>query len=302
MEQSVFKAYASRDALSKMLYASAFTWIVKRVNEALIRQTSDPRAKGSSAQKFIGVLDIYGLEHLHLNFLSRFRFETFEVNSFEQFCINYANEKLQQQFCQVHTPKLSIVMNLIFFCSYKEMSAVNESCSTMVIQTVHVFKLEQSEYEREQISWVRIDFYDNQPCIDLIEGKLGIIDYLDEQCKMGRGTDLDWLQTLSNGAKMKKSDHFQMPRIKNPSFIIRHFAADVIYLVDGFLDKNKDTVSEQLVNVMKKSKMKFLCEILRDEEPDAKPVRSALRNLIGGSKKATKKCVSFQVIFLIGDV
>ena len=77
-----------------------------------------------------------------------FRFEMFEENSFEQFCINYANEKLQQQFNQ------------------------------------HVFKLEQAEYIKEQIKWSFIDFTDNQPCIDLIEKKLGIIDLLDEQCRV----------------------------------------------------------------------------------------------------------------------
>ncbi|CAF1459361.1 unnamed protein product, partial [Rotaria sp. Silwood1] len=76
-----------------------------------------------------------------------FSFETFEINSFEQFCINYANEKLQQEFCQ------------------------------------HVFKLEQEEYMKEEITWSFIQFYDNQPCIDLIENKLGILDLLDEECK-----------------------------------------------------------------------------------------------------------------------
>ena len=75
-------------------------------------------------------------------------FETFQKNSFEQFCINYANEKLQQQF------------------------------------VIHVFKLEQEEYIKEQIEWTMIDYFDNQPCIDLIEGRLGILDLLDEECRV----------------------------------------------------------------------------------------------------------------------
>lgn len=123
----ITQAQASRDALSKHIYAELFNWIVIVINKALVSDI--PR------HKFIGVLDIYG-------------FETFEKNSFEQFCINYANEKLQQQF------------------------------------NLHVFKLEQEEYIREEIEWKMIDFYDNQPCIDLIETKLGILDLLDEECKV----------------------------------------------------------------------------------------------------------------------
>ncbi|EJW79982.1 hypothetical protein WUBG_09109, partial [Wuchereria bancrofti] len=199
------EAIERRDALVKILYAAAFAWIVKKVNEALGEQMKSNKSKNT--ERFIGVLDIYG-------------FETLEVNSFEQFCINYANEKLQQQFCQ------------------------------------HVFKLEQSEYEREEIDWIRIDFYDNQPCIDLIEGRPGIIDYLDEQCKMGQGTDRDWLEKLRTCQSLKKTQHFQLPKIKNPTFIIRHFAADVTYNVDGFLAKNKDTISQQLIAVMKNSKFR----------------------------------------------
>lgn len=124
---SLEHATGSRDALAKHIYAKVFNWIVTNVNRAL---ESD-----GIIHKFIGVLDIYG-------------FETFEINSFEQFCINYANEKLQQQFNQ------------------------------------HVFKLEQDEYLKEDIEWKMIDFYDNQPCIDLIESKLGILDLLDEECKV----------------------------------------------------------------------------------------------------------------------
>lgn len=124
---SVEQAVMSRDALAKYIYAELFKWIVAIINKAL--ETDIPR------HKFIGVLDIYG-------------FETFEINSFEQFCINYANEKLQQQF------------------------------------NLHVFKLEQEEYIKEEIAWNMIDFHDNQPCIDLIESKLGILNLLDEECRV----------------------------------------------------------------------------------------------------------------------
>lgn len=124
---SVEDATTSRDALAKHIYSKLFNWIVKIINKAL-----QPEIE---RQKFIGVLDIYG-------------FETFEINSFEQFCINYANEKLQQQF------------------------------------NLYVFKLEQQEYIKEEIEWKMIDFYDNQPCIDLIEAKLGILDLLDEECRV----------------------------------------------------------------------------------------------------------------------
>ncbi|MFH4980190.1 hypothetical protein AB6A40_006899, partial [Gnathostoma spinigerum] len=183
---NAFEAAVSRDALAKKIYALLFTWIVEQVNAALGQHSLNGKTKSKS--RFIGVLDIYG-------------FETFEINSFEQFCINYANEKLQQQFNQ------------------------------------HVFKLEQQEYENEGISWLKIDFYDNEPCIDLIEGKIGLIELLDEQCKMKRGTDSDWLEKLRNSAHLKKMSHFQLPRFKSPSFIVRHFAADVSYSVEGFMEK-----------------------------------------------------------------
>lgn len=236
------EAVERRDALVKILYAAAFSWIVKKVNEALGEQLKNNKSKNT--KRFIGVLDIYG-------------FETLEVNSFEQFCINYANEKLQQQFCQ------------------------------------HVFKLEQSEYEREEIDWIRIDFYDNQPCIDLIEGRPGIIDYLDEQCKMGQGTDRDWLEKLRTCQMLKKTQHFQLPKIKNPTFIIRHFAADVTYNVDGFLAKNKDTISQQLIAVMKNSKFDLMREIL-DVENDKKSFGRGTNFLIPNTEHSMKKSVSFQ--------
>lgn len=120
-------ADAARDALAKQIYAKLFAKIVEKINVSLRSCKTEHR--------FIGVLDIYG-------------FETFEINSFEQFCINYANEKLQQQFNQ------------------------------------HIFKLEQEQYLKEGIEWTMIDFYDNKPCIELIESRLGVLDLLDEECRV----------------------------------------------------------------------------------------------------------------------
>uniref|UniRef100_H3CXZ7 Myosin VA n=2 Tax=Tetraodon nigroviridis TaxID=99883 RepID=H3CXZ7_TETNG len=191
------QATNARDALSKHIYAKLFNWIVEHVNKALITSVKQ--------HSFIGVLDIYG-------------FETFEVNSFEQFCINYANEKLQQQF------------------------------------NMHVFKLEQEEYMKEQIPWTLIDFYDNQPCINLIEAKMGVLDLLDEECKMPKGSDDSWAQKLYN-THLKTCSLFEKPRMSNRAFIIQHFADKVEYQCEGFLEKNKDTVNEEQINVLKASKV-----------------------------------------------
>uniref|UniRef100_A0A8D0GH48 Unconventional myosin-Va n=1 Tax=Sphenodon punctatus TaxID=8508 RepID=A0A8D0GH48_SPHPU len=214
---SKLQAIKARDALAKHIYAHLFNWIVAHVNKALhsaVKQHS-----------FIGVLDIYG-------------FETFEINSFEQFCINYANEKLQQQF------------------------------------NMHVFKLEQEEYMKEQIPWTLIDFYDNQPCINLIEAKMGILDLLDEECKMPKGSDNTWAQKLYN-THLNKSALFEKPRLSNKAFIIQHFADKVEYRCEGFLEKNKDTVYEEQIKVLKSSKFKMLTELFHDEEKTISPTSAA---------------------------
>ncbi|XP_037103661.1 unconventional myosin-Va isoform X11 [Syngnathus acus] len=201
------QATNARDALSKHIYAKLFNWIVEHVNKALITNIKQ--------HSFIGVLDIYG-------------FETFEINSFEQFCINYANEKLQQQF------------------------------------NMHVFKLEQEEYMKEQIPWTLIDFYDNQPCINLIEAKMGVLDLLDEECRMPKGSDDSWAQKLYN-THLKTCSLFEKPRMSNRAFIIQHFADKVEYQCDGFLEKNKDTVNEEQIKVLKASKFDLLVELFQDE-------------------------------------
>lgn len=203
------KAEASfaRDALAKHIYSLLFQKIVTMINKSL--------ASSIRPHRFIGVLDIYG-------------FETFEWNSFEQFCINYANEKLQQQFNQ------------------------------------HVFKLEQEEYVREKIDWTFIDFYDNQPCIDLIEKPLGILDLLDEECRVPKGADNAWVEKLYT--KCKKYEQFVKPRLSNTGFIIVHFADRVEYQCAGFVEKNRDTVLEEQVQILRSSSNGIVRQLILDEE------------------------------------
>ncbi|XP_030388121.1 unconventional myosin-Va isoform X2 [Scaptodrosophila lebanonensis] len=216
-------AQAARDALAKHIYAKLFQYIVGILNKSL--------NNGSKLCSFIGVLDIYG-------------FETFEVNSFEQFCINYANEKLQQQFNQ------------------------------------HVFKLEQEEYLKEGITWTMIDFYDNQPCIDLIESRLGVLDLLDEECRMPKGSDESWAGKLIE--KCNKFPHFEKPRFGTTSFFIKHFSDTVEYDVNGFLEKNRDTVSKELVSVMGLSSMSLCKQVMALEEVDTLSTDASKTTTLGG--------------------
>ncbi|XP_031755052.1 unconventional myosin-Vc isoform X2 [Xenopus tropicalis] len=196
----------ARDALAKKIYSHLFDYVIDKINNAL--------QYPGKQHTFIGVLDIYG-------------FETFEINSFEQFCINYANEKLQQQF------------------------------------NLHVFKLEQEEYMKEDIPWTLIDFYDNQIVIDLIEAKMGILDLLDEECLLPQGTDENWLQKLYNNY-LNKNPLFEKPRMSNRSFIIQHFADKVEYKCDGFLEKNRDTVYDVLIDLLRTSKFQLCSSFFQD--------------------------------------
>ncbi|XP_069784734.1 unconventional myosin-Vb-like [Narcine bancroftii] len=215
------QATGSRDALAKHIYGQLFNWIVNQIDKTL---------KSCSKQRsFIGLLDIYG-------------FETFERNSFEQFCINYANEKLQQKF------------------------------------NLHVFKWEQEEYLTEGLSWALVDYRDNQPCIDVIEAKMGIFDLLDEECKMPRGTDEKWAQKLYNQHQYT-SDYFQKPRMSNSAFTIHHYAGDVLYQCEGFLQKNRDTVYEEQINILKASKSELVAELFRKEAVPSGGVQISRINL-----------------------
>lgn len=139
----------------------------------------------------------------------------------------------------------------------------------------HVFKLEQDEYVREQINWTFIDFSDNQPCIDLIESKLGVLALLDEESRLPSGSDASFLQKL-NSQLLNKPEYknvFKKPRFGTTAFTISHYALDVTYEVEGFLEKNRDTVPDEQMTLLSSTKNPFLKEVidaaLGNKGPDA---------------------------------
>ncbi|KAJ5595813.1 hypothetical protein N7450_002271 [Penicillium hetheringtonii] len=202
------QATVVRDSVAKFIYSSLFDWLVDKINRKLATEEVLNRVV-----TFIGVLDIYGFEH-------------FAKNSFEQFCINYANEKLQQEFNQ------------------------------------HVFKLEQEEYVREEIDWTFIDFSDNQPCINLIEGKLGILALLDEESRLPMGSDEQFVTKLHHNFAADKEKFYKKPRFGKSAFTVCHYAVDVTYESDGFLEKNRDTVPDEHMEVLRNSANDFIKEII----------------------------------------
>lgn len=193
-------AAVSRDALAKIVYSRLFDWLVNKINNSI---GQDPQSKF-----LIGVLDIYG-------------FESFKTNSFEQFCINLTNEKLQQHFNQ------------------------------------HVFKMEQEEYTKEEIKWSYIEFIDNQDILDLIEKKPGgIIALLDEACMFPRSTHETFAQKLYQTFNNHK--RFTKPKLSRTDFTICHYAGDVTYQTELFLDKNKDYVVAEHQALLTASKCSFV--------------------------------------------
>jgi myosin V len=123
--------------------------------------------------------------------------------------------------------------------------------------------LEQAEYVREQIQWKFIDFSDNQPCIDVIEGKLGVLSLLDEESRLPAGTDASFLQKLhSQLDKPQFKDVYKKPRFGTSAFTIAHYAVDVTYEAEGFLEKNRDTVPDEHLNLLASTKNMFLKEVL----------------------------------------
>ncbi|KAF6306721.1 myosin IXB [Rhinolophus ferrumequinum] len=206
---SLSEAITARDSMAKSLYSALFDWIVLRINHALLNKKD---MEESVSCLSIGVLDIFG-------------FEDFERNSFEQFCINYANEQLQYYFNQ------------------------------------HIFKLEQEEYQSEGISWHNIDYTDNIGCIHLISKKpTGLFYLLDEESNFPHATS----QTLLAKFKQQHEDnrYFLGTPVMEPAFIIQHFAGKVKYQIKDFREKNMDYMRPDIVALLRSSDSSYVRELI----------------------------------------
>ncbi|XP_054469621.1 myosin VIb [Anoplopoma fimbria] len=237
----VEQANNARDALAKAVYSRLFDHVVKRVNQCFPFETSS---------NFIGVLDIAG-------------FEYFEHNSFEQFCINYCNEKLQQFF--------------------------NE----------RILKEEQELYQREGLGVNEVHYVDNQDCIDLVEAKLvGILDILDEENRLPQPSD----QHFALAVHSKHKDHFRLtvPRKSkltihrnlrdDEGFIVRHFAGAVCYETIRFVEKNNDALHMSLESLVSESKDRFVRELFENSitNKDSKQKAGKLGFISVGNKFKTQ--------------
>uniref|UniRef100_A0A7N9CGR5 Myosin IB n=1 Tax=Macaca fascicularis TaxID=9541 RepID=A0A7N9CGR5_MACFA len=219
---NVAQAYYARDALAKNLYSRLFSWLVNRINESIKAQTK-------VRKKVMGVLDIYG-------------FEIFEDNSFEQFIINYCNEKLQQIFIEL------------------------------------TLKEEQEEYIREDIEWTHIDYFNNAIICDLIENNTnGILAMLDEEClRPGTVTDETFLEKLNQvcathqhfESRMSKCSRFlNDTSLPHSCFRIQHYAGKVLYQVEGFVDKNNDLLYRDLSQAMWKASHALIKSLFPEGNP-----------------------------------
>ncbi|XP_034034580.1 unconventional myosin-Ic [Thalassophryne amazonica] len=218
------QAVSARDALAKAVYGRTFTWLVEKINQSMAFK--DDVYYTSKSASVIGLLDIYG-------------FEVLQHNSFEQFCINYCNEKLQQLFIEL------------------------------------TLRSEQDEYETEGIGWETVQYFDNKIICDLIEEKhKGIISILNEEClRPGETCDVSFLEKLED--TLGGHAHFVTHKLANgkirriisrEEFRLLHYAGEVNYNVTGFLDKNNDLLNRNLKEVMCQSDNQILKHCFHREE------------------------------------
>ncbi|XP_054988898.1 unconventional myosin-IXa isoform X2 [Sorex araneus] len=199
------EAVTVRNSMAKSLYSALFDWIVFRINHALLNSKD---LEQNTKTLSIGVLDIFG-------------FEDYENNSFEQFCINFANERLQHYFNQ------------------------------------HIFKLEQEDYRTEGISWHNIDYIDNTCCINLISKKpTGLLHLLDEESNFPQATNQTLLDKFKH--QHEENSYIEFPAVMEPAFIIKHYAGKVKYGVKDFREKNTDHMRPDIVALLRSSKSAFI--------------------------------------------
>ncbi|CAH0476498.1 unnamed protein product [Peronospora belbahrii] len=213
-------------ALSKAIYSNVFDWLVETINTSL--------ECNKNMRYHVGILDIFGFEH-------------FKHNSFEQFCINYANEKLQQKFTQ------------------------------------DIFKSVQLEYEAEGIAWSHIDFADNQDVISVIEDRLGIISLLNDEVMRPKGNDESLVSKLSTIHK-DELDVIVFPRTSRTQFTIKHYAGAVTYESLGFLEKHKDALLPDLSDLMRGSSKQFIRTIFAEKVGSPLSLRRKSNSSARGSR------------------
>ena len=227
-----------RDAFAKGIYGRLFVYIVRKINTAIFNPTVSAADRNS-----IGVLDIFG-------------FENFDTNSFEQFCINFANENLQQFFVQ------------------------------------HIFKLEQEEYNLEAINWHHIEFVDNQEALDLIAVRpLNLMSLIDEESKFPKGSDQTMLNKLHRGHSINRN-YLKPKSDYNTSFGLNHFAGVVFYDTRGFLEKNRDTFSADLLQLIHVSKNRFLQNIFSEDLNMGSETRKRTPTLSSQFKKSLESLMN----------
>ncbi|KAB5579657.1 hypothetical protein PHYPO_G00197490 [Pangasianodon hypophthalmus] len=209
LRYSLNEAITARDSMAKSLYSSLFDWIVLRINHALLNKRDMEEAVPCLS---IGVLDIFG-------------FEDFTTNSFEQFCINYANEQLQNYFNQ------------------------------------HIFLLEQEEYVSEGISWTSVSYTDNVGCINLISQKpMGLLYLLDEESSLPHATDNRLLEKFKR--QHQENPFFVPTPVLEPAFVIQHYAGNVKYQIKDFRVKNTDHMRPDIVALLRSSERGYLRQLI----------------------------------------
>ncbi|ETP54526.1 hypothetical protein F442_00805 [Phytophthora nicotianae P10297] len=225
-----------RDALAKAIYSNVFDWLVTTINQSL--------ADDANMANHVGVLDIFGFEH-------------FKHNSFEQFCINYANEKLQQKFTQ------------------------------------DVFKTVQIEYEEEGIVWDHIEYADNQDVLTVIESRMGIISLLNEEVMRPKGNEESFMSKVTSLHKDDMAHVIEFPRTSRTEFLIKHYAAPVMYDSVGFLEKHKDSLLPDLSELMRGSSKPFIAKLF---EPKPEPKAAVAETSGAGGRRKRGGALSITTV------